>query len=1053
MSARSASCGCSTTPCGCCACLAGAGHLPELTNRPGLSALNYRIGTYGTFREAMLRRLTLPVDPAQANAAYPLHALRTRETDDPAIALLDAWAIVGDVLTFYQERIANEAFLRTAMERRSVLELGNLVGYRLKPGVAASVYLTYTLDETAKTIIPAGTKAQTIPGANELPQTFETSEDTEARGAWNAVRPRMSRPQDLTLDDDYKRDYVLTIPSLWTEGTTARFNARDPLLFVFEAKAPNSQPMTIYVLRRVLKTNSDLEHKRTEIVLEPMRPFYLALVKEVRATLANLSTQGTNQNVATALQAFLQHVLLGVSRGTLIEIATSWKRNPAVKALANFLGKAPDDDPLSSPAPGGVCNINDELLRPLRKARGLTPATSWQRQPSLAQALGKRSDYLPRLLTTFHPQLGETLYTAIANINCGDRPYVDFRGVHVLRSNRAVFGYNAPTVLFEERPQQAEPGGGAAPVPGFIPVPSFVQENGLVLNLDMPDEAIAIGSYVVAQNMNGGIVAKVLATDTGPRTAYGISGKTTKLTLSDPWWPEKFAAAQANDKESIASMVANLVAVRSTAVLAESEELTLSQRSVDRLIGLKAEEPATDSESETRIELDSVLDGLAPGRWVVITGERQDTGGTSGVVASELAMIDNIEQRVDVAPGGTAYSILTLASAGLAYQYKRESVTISANVVHATHGETRTEILGAGDAAQPLQTFKLHQSPLTFVSAPTMTGIASTLAVRVNDVLWHEVDTLNGALPTSRVFVSAIGDDGKVRVTFGNGREGARAPSGPDNIRARYRTGLGRNGNARSKQIATAISRPLGIRDVVNPLAASGGADPESRDDARRSIPVSLQAMERVVSVQDYADFACTFAGVSKASATALSDGRRRLVHLTIGGTGDIEIDINSDLYRNLDEAIRKYGDPYQPFVVDPCEKMVIAGAARVRVDPDYLWQNVAPKIRDALVDTFSYDRREFARPVYPAEVVTTIQNVPGVVYVDLDALGSLTATDVVNALATQQGGPPGSQIVGVNPILPQLARSRDHLLHPAQIAYLPPDIADLLVLTEITHD
>ena len=45
------------------------------------------------------------------------------------IALLDAWATVGDVLTFYQERIANEGYLRTATERRSVLELARLVGY------------------------------------------------------------------------------------------------------------------------------------------------------------------------------------------------------------------------------------------------------------------------------------------------------------------------------------------------------------------------------------------------------------------------------------------------------------------------------------------------------------------------------------------------------------------------------------------------------------------------------------------------------------------------------------------------------------------------------------------------------------------------------------------------------------------------------------------------------------------------------------------------------------------------------------------------------------
>ena len=50
------------------------------------------------------------------------------------------------MLTFYQERIANEGYLRTATERRSVLELARLVGYQLAARrVAASVYLAYTL--------------------------------------------------------------------------------------------------------------------------------------------------------------------------------------------------------------------------------------------------------------------------------------------------------------------------------------------------------------------------------------------------------------------------------------------------------------------------------------------------------------------------------------------------------------------------------------------------------------------------------------------------------------------------------------------------------------------------------------------------------------------------------------------------------------------------------------------------------------------------------------------------------------------------------------------
>ena len=48
---------------------------------------------------------------------YPLSRLATRSTGDPAIAILDAWALVADVLTFYQERIANEGYLA---RRRSV---------------------------------------------------------------------------------------------------------------------------------------------------------------------------------------------------------------------------------------------------------------------------------------------------------------------------------------------------------------------------------------------------------------------------------------------------------------------------------------------------------------------------------------------------------------------------------------------------------------------------------------------------------------------------------------------------------------------------------------------------------------------------------------------------------------------------------------------------------------------------------------------------------------------------------------------------------------------
>ena len=145
--------------CGCCEGIERVTPQP-IANRPGLSKLAYRVGTHASFFETMLARLS--------SGDFPiLSELTTRDPDDPALAMLDAWATVADVLTFYNERIINENYLRTATERRSILELARLVGYKLRPGVASSVYLAYTVDNNFKdeVTIPkgAGRKAYQAP--------------------------------------------------------------------------------------------------------------------------------------------------------------------------------------------------------------------------------------------------------------------------------------------------------------------------------------------------------------------------------------------------------------------------------------------------------------------------------------------------------------------------------------------------------------------------------------------------------------------------------------------------------------------------------------------------------------------------------------------------------------------------------------------------------------------------------------------------------------------------------------------------------------------------
>ena len=86
----------------------------RLSNRAGLPRIAYRIARYADFVEAIKRGI---------DAAPELAAWTHREPDDPGIALIEGAAILGDILTFYQEHYANEAYLRTAAWRESVAEL------------------------------------------------------------------------------------------------------------------------------------------------------------------------------------------------------------------------------------------------------------------------------------------------------------------------------------------------------------------------------------------------------------------------------------------------------------------------------------------------------------------------------------------------------------------------------------------------------------------------------------------------------------------------------------------------------------------------------------------------------------------------------------------------------------------------------------------------------------------------------------------------------------------------------------------------------------------
>lgn len=154
---------------GCPCCRVPLEHTSQ-DNRPSLSRFNYRIGTYGTIREFLFH---------QIDQTPNLQTWTHRAPDDPAVALLEGASILGDILTFYQETYANEAFLGTAQWRESIADLVRLLGYRLSPAVGGQAVFAVEL-KNEPVVIPAGFPLKATLEVPPKPAEFETIADATA---------------------------------------------------------------------------------------------------------------------------------------------------------------------------------------------------------------------------------------------------------------------------------------------------------------------------------------------------------------------------------------------------------------------------------------------------------------------------------------------------------------------------------------------------------------------------------------------------------------------------------------------------------------------------------------------------------------------------------------------------------------------------------------------------------------------------------------------------------------------------------------------------------
>lgn len=928
-------------------------------NLPGKTSINYRLGDHPIFLRHMLNQLPTQIikgktiNGTDEPDKWPLARIFTGDSEDPTVALLDACAVVADVITFYQERIANEAFLRTATERQSVLELARSVGYELKPGVSASTYVVFTVDDTVdkgKTVeVPKGTKIQSIPPPDKLPQTFETMEDLEASTELNVLRPRRTEPAKLEIDG---KDVIL-------KGTNTGLKPGDYILFVGDERK-NDQYNEHWDFRQVSAVTPDLDKGITRVEWKeglgwrsPDR------IRKILPSQENARCFALRQRAALfgynapdwrAMPEVVKDAYLASDTSIDKDEAVQWPGFDLLSLLStsnNILKKGLHEEYFSREDYSGLLDykpvssfstykITKKFTRKIVKSARLTGLIKTYKGASNAEykfsinAPENAKLWINSTLVINNSKnrknsgsinLNPEKYYFIT-LKCHDNKGLDLIDLQWTPPNKKecpipkshLYSYNAFPVYLDAS------------------YPQILADSWLVMSIPGYQELYRVDSMVEDSQTN-----------------FTLSAKTTRVSLIGE------------------NMCLFNNRIRETAVYAVSDELEIADVPIDDVI------------SDRTIELDSIVDGLSPGKVLVISEIDNEKGQPKSEMV-ELQEVKNPEERNTI----ESRTILTLKSP-LLNSYKPDNMVIYANAVKVTHGETINEVLGSGDGSVTYQKFTLKKPPLTYISSKN--GALSTLEVRVNDILWNESPSLYGKDEKSQNYMVRIDNDSNATITFGNGKQGARLPTGVENITATYRSGIGEDGQVETGTLTILQNRPIGIKEVTNPLPGTGAENPEKLEMARLNVPEEVLTMGRIVSLQDFEDYARAFPGIGKAQAVSIWTGSMNVVCITIASAFSEPVEPDSTLFSDLSGSIDRVRDPVQEVWIKTYKPVFFDVEAFLRIDPAYKSDLVQESVKKSLIDAFSFDKRSFGQSVTEAEIVSVIQAVPGIIAAKLDKI------------------------------------------------------------------
>ncbi len=692
-------------------------------NRAALDRVAYRIGEYPDMLEAMIRHI---------DGEVALSTWTHRAPDDPAIALLEGAAILGDILGFYQERYAGEAFIRTAQWRESVADLARLSGYRLAPALGGKATVAFEVKGNRPVTIPAGFPLKADLQDADKPAEFQTDEELVA---W----PHLSRSRL------YRRRYY----------ANSLVKNRD----TFEIASADGSSTQAAIAAVDLKQGD-----RLMLLSDP--PSWAG---------GGGSSFGTAQKRPQILE--IKEVKRVLDR-TLVTFDTELQANWSVPAKAYRLGRTYRHFGHGAP-PTYTRNITGS---------------------------------------------GGTIEGSREKITQYDR-HVD--PGHYCANTSADRGLD----------------------PEVIPLDQEVQD-------------LAVGRNVIVE--------------------ASIGSGSTSLTLTQV---REIARLRATSM-TFAAQTSPVTFLYMDRPLVDHEDLTYLTADIRDYRIHEVTSPMLEICSKAGFGGGKIYSGYRAlgffgtrDQVQAIAGRRVTLQHDEDGRAETLTCIDTPD---DFSGPPTEPRMWLLSFDAPPKEFRREEfdeeepgVAVFANLVEASEGKAvPVEALGNGDARAVFQTFKLP-IPLTYHLSPSATPPqVPELTVYVNSGAWTRVASLFGQAAGAEVYIVREDTEGVSYVQFGDGKTGARLPSGVGNIAAGFRTGAGARGPLEPDTTPTPGTRIPEVKKLQMPEGVAGGSDRECAENAREAAPGKVQGLDRLVSLADYESELRSIPGVARVRAAwDIADG------------------------------------------------------------------------------------------------------------------------------------------------------------------------------------